>query len=241
MSRLGLGLALNSRMGLLSIPAALSASSLSIIAHPAYCRSDAANTIPCAAGDAIQWWRDATSGVWSQQATSGLRLILRQDGNGEWYADNDGTKKHSFSDSNCPAGNVSVRIGARYSAPNGMSSSSVFNYGTAASGQKVFIGANSLNQIFVSVYGSGVNGAGGTTGPYRVIGSYDPAGNWFLYKNGTSVSNGAMTTNIVLSSATIGHETTDGAPYVGPFYRGAICGSGVTVTALDAWLALPNK
>lgn len=66
------------------------------IASPLYTASDASHLVPCVDGAAIRWWKNAVSGVWYEQATSGQRFILRANGEGKWYAEGGGTRKHSF-------------------------------------------------------------------------------------------------------------------------------------------------
>ena len=85
---------------LVSIPApsAPAGANYAMLSHPSYWASDASHIVPCAAGDAIRWWKDAVTGTWYEQATSGSRLIARLDATGKWYAENDGTKSHSWVD-----------------------------------------------------------------------------------------------------------------------------------------------
>ena len=81
------------------------------IASPAYTASDASHLVPCADGDSIRWWKDAVSGTWYEQATSGDRLILRANG-AKWYAEGGGTRFHSFATPSMPgsAGMACVRF-----------------------------------------------------------------------------------------------------------------------------------
>jgi hypothetical protein len=81
------------------------------IASPTYTASDASHLVPCADGEAIRWWKDAVSGTWYEQATSGDRLILRANG-AKWYAEGGGTRFHSFATPSMPgsAGMACVRF-----------------------------------------------------------------------------------------------------------------------------------
>lgn len=68
-------------------PGAPAGAYFSFIAHPDYCASDASHLVKCTAGDTIRWWKDAVSGTWVEQATSGSRATLRSGGGGRWGAE----------------------------------------------------------------------------------------------------------------------------------------------------------
>lgn len=72
-------------------PSAPSGAIFAIAAHPSCCASDASHLVQCGNGDAIRWWKDLVSGTWYEQATSGLRPILRFDGVYGWYSESDST------------------------------------------------------------------------------------------------------------------------------------------------------
>ena len=81
---LGLGLSRGGGVRAAAAPQPSAGAAFSFIAHPDYARSDAANTVPCGDGDSARWIRDAVSGTWVQQATSGARAVLRLGTDGLW-------------------------------------------------------------------------------------------------------------------------------------------------------------
>lgn len=94
---LGVGIGLGRGGGVASFPTptAFAGSLQSIIAHPAYCASDASHLVPCVDGSTVRWWQNAVSGTWHEQATVGDRPTFKSAGGGKYYADFNGTS-HKF-------------------------------------------------------------------------------------------------------------------------------------------------
>jgi len=120
---LGIGLCLDLLGQKVSTPAptAPAGANYALLSHPSYWASDASHLVPCSAGDAIRWWKDAVTGTWYEQATSGSRLIARQDATGKWYAEGAGLQRHPWVlMSGQSATNVTLAAAYRqYTAVNG--------------------------------------------------------------------------------------------------------------------------
>ena len=222
-----------------SIPKAPVGASNALLCHPTYWASDASHVVPCAAGDAIQWWKDAVTGTWYQQSTSGSRLIARQDVTGKWYAEGTGTQQHPWIDlSGQSATNATFAVAYRtYSSVNYamfISSQSIREIGYDAN-------SNALKPRALLNGGSAIiaSTADSLNTDYRVIATFGNP-NTTLYRNGSSVattSSDGTTGNMSASTAIFGRVGTSAYCQNGRFYGGAIfLSNSVNVSSLDATL-----
>lgn len=180
------------------------------LAHPSYWASDASHLVPCAAGDAIQWWKDAVTGTWYQQATSGNRFIARQDSTTKkWYAEGTGSQYQPWVDLTGVSG-TNLCFGAAYQFYSNVTYCQLIS--NILSGTPV----RELRQSGVSAKIQIVtnNNASTITDPtayslntdYRHIAVM--SGTTTIYRNGTSAASGADTTTSTLGPTTVGGRTT---------------------------------
>ena len=222
------------------VPVAPSGANYAYLCYPTYWASDASHLVQCNAGDAIQWWKDAVTGTWYQQATSGSRLIARfNSSSGRWYAEGTGSQQHPWVDlSSYSAANVT--FAASYQLYSGI------NYATLISSQSIRnigfqSGAQNTYPRATFSSGASVNSPNGNTigVDYRLIATFGNP-NTSLYQNGTlAATSSADTTtgNLAVNTSVMGLYSTSVYCINGRFYGGAIfLSNSVNVSSLDATL-----
>jgi len=205
-----------------SIPVAPAGADNAFLAHPSYWASDASHLVPCAAGDAIRWWKDAVTGTWYEQPTSGLRHIARQDATGKWYAENDGTKLHQWVDlTGLPLANITLAAAFRkYSNTTG--SQILSSFGGATYNCREFRSLVTTGQINTRINtpsGSSISDPVGINinTDYRYTATLAAGGaNSILYRNGISA----------ISSSDISVGNFDAGFFAGGIYSGSNCMNG---------------
>jgi len=215
------------------------------LSHPSYWASDASHLVPCSAGDAIRWWKDAVTGTWYEQATSGNRFIARQDVTGKWYAEGTGTQQHPWIDlSVFPSTNATFAAAYRIYASTayGMLISNATNSTTAVRELR-----ESSTTLAIQTLGSNTGTA--ATDPtadtvnvdYRHIGTLGTGVNGTtLYQNGASVAqiaNDTQTGNFATNTVVGGRTGTSSFNHKGRFYGLLISTSNtINVATWDAAL-----
>ena len=198
-----------------------------LLSHPTYWASDASHLVPCAAGDAIRWWKDAVTGTWYEQPASGLRHIARQDVMGKWYAENDGTKTHPWVNLSAIS-RINGAFASAYRLYSNVNFAIVIHNGTdgAASVRQLRQDGTSLKMsITVNNNASGLLDpvANSLNTDYRHIGVF--SGTTSIYRNGTLVASVADT-----SSGSCGPNTYAGGAYGSNFMNGRIYGCLIATT-----------
>ena len=235
---LGIGLSLDfgGKVGSL-LPTAPVGSDYAFLSHPSYWASDASHLVPCAAGDAIRWWKDAVTGTWYQQATSGSRLIARLDATGKWYAEGTGTQQHPWVDLSAQSA-TNATFAAAYRQYSAVPFAVIMRSGVrdldfdGTSLKPATLNNNASSRI-VSASADSLNT------DYRNIATFNGA-TTTLYHNGTQVAQTAADTtsgNMSANTSSVGlFGFTTYCPN-GRFYGGAIfLTPSVNITTLDATL-----
>lgn len=203
-----------------SIPTAPVGANYGLLSHPAYWASDASHLISCAAGDAIRWWKDAVTGLWYEQPTSGSRFIARQDVTGKWYAEGTGSQYHPWVNlSAFSQTNASFACAYRFYA-NVSAQRLINNYAAGPVDGRVLreVGTTLRVQIATNNATNGVGDpvANALDTDYRHIATL--GGTTTIYRNGTSVASAADTsTGNFAANTTVGGRS-DGFQINGRLY-----------------------
>lgn len=229
---IGLSLDFGGKVGLF-LPTAPADADYAFLSHPTYWASDASHLVPCSAGDAIRWWKDAVTGTWYEQATSGNRFIARQDVTGKWYAESTATQFHPWVDlTGVSATNLSFGVAyqlysfVRYAmfitnTPRELSQSN------ATTNTSLTINNNTVNLADPTSDTLNVD--------YRHIAIM--SGTTTIYRNGTSVASSADTTSTTLGVTSIGARLVGSFPTRGRFYGVLIAkNQNANVSSWDAAL-----
>jgi len=166
-----------------------------LLSHPSYWASDASHTVSCAAGDAIRWWKDAVTGLWYEQPTSGSRFIARQDVTGKWYAEGTGSQYHPWVNlSAFSQTNAAFACAYRFYA-NVLGQSLIRNYSAVPADMRTMRETSTLLKIQIAT-NNGTNGVGDPVAnsldtDYRHIATIGATTS--LYRNGTLVNSAADT------------------------------------------------
>jgi len=220
--------------------------------HSTLCRSDAGNTAPCVAGDAIRWWKDLVSGIWFEQPTSGARLIYRVDGNGKPYAEAGAGRFHTFGwIPTLGANGTAITCGAAVKSLGATNKGAFLNVGNLVSGFSLGIGNTTFVDSGTNLLGllnaiawqvTGVSFATGTRYiSEQSVSSGTTIGNYII--DGSQIYNQIAGSAIVQPAAGIsigysGDSTArtlqSGRIYGVAAYASASAGNR---SALDAWLA----
>lgn len=186
---IGLGISMGGKLPF-SGPLPPASANYAMLSHPSYWTSDASHAVPCAAGDLIQWWRDAVTNVWYQQPTAGSRAVARQDAGGKWYAEFTGTQQHPWVDLSAFS-SVNCTLAAAYRI---YAAGSFCMFISNAPNSSTAVRELRLNSNTLRVQGITSNSAGVLTDPvddlvnidYRHIGTFGNGTNaTTLYNNGT--------------------------------------------------------
>lgn len=209
-----------------------------LLSHPYYWASDASHLVPCSAGDAIRWWKDAVTGTWYEQATSGSRLIARLDATGKFYAEGTGAQQHPWVDlSSKSATNATFAAAYRqYSvvvyASIMRSSVRSLDFNGATLQPATLVNSSNPNRI-CSPSSDSLNT------DYRNIATFNGA-TTTLYHNGTQVAKSTVDTtsgNMSAGTSIFGLFGTSLYCVNGRFYGGAIfLTPSVNIATLDATL-----
>lgn len=217
---IGLSLDFGGKVGLF-LPTAPADADYAFLSHPTYWASDASHIVPCAAGDAIRWWKDAVTETWYEQATSGSRHIARLDATGKWYAENDGTKTHPWVDlSGIQRVNGAFAIAYRLYASTNFGIALTNGTNGAAQVRQLLQSSTTL-KMSISIRDNTVSVvdpvASSLNTDYRHIGLF--SGTTSLYRNGTSVASNTDT-----SSGNYGPNTWVGGAQLSNFMNGRLYG-----------------
>jgi len=233
---IGLGLEFGGKVGF--VPTAPVGANYAMLSHPSYWASDASHLVACAAGDAIRWWKDAVTGTWYEQVTSGSRLIARYDSaSGKWYPEGTGTQKHPWVDlSGVSQTNVTFAVAYRqYSA---------VAYARLLSNNLRALEFNSATlqpSTLVNNTSGRINSASADSPntDYRNIATFNGA-TTTLYHNGTQVAQSlsdSTTGNFSVNTIIFGDASSTTYCPNGRYYGGAIfLTPSVNIATLDAKL-----
>lgn len=238
---LGIGLSLDfgGKVGS-SPPTAPAATDYAFLSHPSFWASDVSHLVPCAAGDAIRWWKDAVTGTWYEQATSGSRFIARKDATGKWYAENDGTKSHPWVDLSAFSQTNATFAAAWQFYSNPGYGTLLANDTNASSPIREFriAGSPATLQITTNNFSASVSDPStySSNTDYRSVATI--GGTTTLYRNGTSVSSATD-----VSTGNFSTNTNVGSRYGGTlFLNGRLYGlliaksNAINVATWDAAL-----
>lgn len=216
-----------------SVPAAPSGSYFAAIPNPAYCTTDTAGGTPCADGDLIRWWKDAVSGTWSEQATSGSRWTLKLDPLNKWYALTSGSSRHTFTGVSTNRRNFSIGLALR--PTGGLTGQNVWADATSPFALQNYVGS------WATFDNANLRNSNLAVTPVDAAISLESSATETVFKvSGVSATRGVIAagtnTNLVLGDYASGGVNAVGRLYGAVAYNSGTLSDGLRASR-DAWLA----